>query len=84
MVDDHYQSIHFPFQELMTPENLSIKEGWNIDQLKGYFQTWSSVQNYKLAHPGATPVETLIEKILPLWGGKYRQVTFPVFIKSGK
>ena len=43
LINDQYQTIPFPFTEIKSPE-MSIQKEWNIHQIVGYLETWSSTQ----------------------------------------
>src|SRR5688572_9965980 len=44
-IDDHYRTIPFPYDELPSAE-FTIEQQWNLDDLSGYLNTWSSVQHF--------------------------------------
>lgn len=82
MVDDHYQSIPFPFERIAAPE-FHFSFDWTLPELVGYFSTWSSVQNYIIAH-GSNPVEPLQEELQLLWPSEKVTVQFPLFMQCGR
>jgi ubiquinone/menaquinone biosynthesis C-methylase UbiE len=43
LIDDQYKTISFPFHEINSPKIIMQKQ-WNINQLVGYLETWSSTQ----------------------------------------
>jgi ubiquinone/menaquinone biosynthesis C-methylase UbiE len=45
IVENKYQDIRFPFQEIETPA-FHIELVWSLSELLGYLYTWSSVQKY--------------------------------------
>jgi ubiquinone/menaquinone biosynthesis C-methylase UbiE len=47
-IDEHYQTIPFPFEELEAPA-FRMEYSWNQAQLLGYLGTWSAVQHYRKA-----------------------------------
>jgi len=81
LVDKHYSTLPFPFEEIPAPA-FSSEYVWTLDELHGYFHSWSAVQRYK-NECGEDPTVAVIEQIKPLWGEK-RKVQFPVFMKMGK
>jgi len=82
-IDDQYQTIPFPFAEIQTP-HFSITVQWNLYELAGYLQTWSSVQKYIATHT-ENPVIELIEEVKPYWPATdKKEVTFPVFMRIGR
>jgi len=45
LIDDQYRTIPFPFSEIKSPQ-IFMQQEWNINQLVGYLETWSSTQRY--------------------------------------
>lgn len=81
LIDNHYRTIPFPFQEIESPA-LSFSFQWSLQQLEGYLNTWSAVRNY-IAANHANPVETLIAQLQPTWR-ETLPVTFPMFQRIGR
>jgi hypothetical protein len=82
-VDEHYQKIPFPFEEIDTPE-FSISYKWSRDELEGYFNSWSTVQKFK-ENDGFNPVDNFMDELNPFWKKDERKkVTFPVFLRLGR
>lgn len=82
LIDEAYQTIPFPFDELETPD-FKISLAWSIDQLEGYLTTWSAVQKY-IQTNRVNPVKALINQIAPLWKGQSLPVNFPLFLRLGR
>ncbi len=81
-VDDNYTSIPFPFDEITTPP-FAIHLQWTLQDLEGYFYTWSALQKF-IAANNYSPVDALIEQIKPLWGkDEKREIVFPVHLRLG-
>lgn len=81
-VDDNYASIPFPFDEKRTPP-FSIQLQWSLEDLEGYFYTWSALQKFITAN-NYSPVDALMEQIKPLWGNdEKREIVFPVHLRLG-
>jgi SAM-dependent methyltransferase len=83
-IDDAYQTIPFPFAEIPSPE-FTLEVYWNLGQLEGYFNTWSSVQKYIALHH-KNPVTEIIANLQPHWqnASEKKRIRFPVFMRSGK
>lgn len=81
-IDQGYQTLPFPFQELPVPD-LSIKTLWNFEQLTGYLNTWSAVQHFQKAN-GSNPLEEVIAELHLAWGEGNKDITFPILLKVGK
>jgi hypothetical protein len=82
-VEEHYQTIPFPFEEIPAPA-FSIETRWTMDQLKGYFDTWSAVQKF-ISEKGYNPADDAILKIRKVRPNVTPvPVRFPVFLRLGK
>nr|WKN35164.1 class I SAM-dependent methyltransferase [Tunicatimonas sp. TK19036] len=83
IVEDRYQTIPFPFQEIPTPEFHFTVE-WTFDQLIGYFNTWSAAQHYR-KDKGNNPVDLVAEDLRSAWGtSEKKHVQFPLIIRLGR
>ncbi len=80
-LEEKYQTIPFPFEEVNTPE-FSAKETWSRERLLGYLNTWSSVKNYE-RQKGENPV-ALIEEELQQSFGERGEVEIPILFRLGK
>ncbi|CAN5887745.1 class I SAM-dependent methyltransferase [soil metagenome] len=79
-VDNGYQTISFPFEQIESPM-FQIEVEWGVEDLTGYFNTWSALQKY-IAAKDENPVPALMEKIgisWPAW--KIKKVIFPIHLK---
>jgi len=83
-VEDGYQSLPFPFTEITVPA-ITMQEYWNLDELMGYFNTWSAVKEAKKAM-GFNPVDQLRIALLPEWGNpeSKKKIVWPLSIRAGK
>jgi len=66
-IDRAYESIPFEFEQIPVRKNLSISTQWTIEQLEGYFNSWSSVQSCKQVQPEIDPVAPTIDAIKKCW-----------------
>lgn len=82
-IDNNYDSILFDFNEIKIPEKFQIQTNWTLKQLKGYFNSWSSVQNYMEQNNGNNPVNKLIEEISNEWKTDLLEIKFPIFMRIG-
>jgi ubiquinone/menaquinone biosynthesis C-methylase UbiE len=81
-VDNNYAGIPFPFEEVSSPP-FTIKLHWSLQDLEGYFYTWSALQKFITAN-NCSPVDALIAQIQPLWGAEEkREIIFPVHLRLG-
>jgi hypothetical protein len=83
-VDDKYQSIPFPFEELDVPQFI-MESKWSLERLIGYLGTWSAVQRYKEKNR-ADPVESFAEELKLLWGQPQaeKQIRWPINMRVGR
>lgn len=83
-IDEQYKTIPFPFNEIKVAEHFSIEKEWSLDELRGFLNTWSSVQKY-IKQKGKNPVDGFIESLKPLWPeeASYTAV-FPIFLRMGR
>lgn len=82
-IDDHYQSVPFPYHEL-PPAEFSIKQQWSLEDLSGYLNTWSSVQHFITAN-GFNPVEELTADLKRIWPlDNIILFSFPLFLRLGR
>ena len=81
-LDDQYQTIPFPFEEIRAPE-FSQKVNWNLDELIGYLNTWSAVQHYIKAN-GTNPVDEIRRRFEEFWEeDEKKEVCFPTLLRIG-
>ena len=83
-VENRYEDIPFPFQQMDAPV-FQIELQWSLRDLVGYLYTWSSVQKY-MAENGSDPVEKLYPDFEEAWGKEsaVRRVTWPLYLKAGR
>lgn len=81
-VDEGYANIPFPFKQLTSPD-FNIEVNWNLQQLEGYFNTWSALQKF-ITINGSNPVPALMEQIKKYWPeDETRKIVFPIKLKAG-
>lgn len=83
-VEEKYQTLAFPFDELKFPE-MNIYAKWKREHLFGALHTWSSVQKYKDQH-GKDPVLLIEDEINHLWSNENeeKEVYWPLYARIGK
>lgn len=79
-LDEEYKTIPFPFQRIRLPE-FNMEYHWNIDQLIGYFSTWSALQHLIKA-TGVDPLPQL-RKNFETTGQSEFHLRFPLYILCG-
>lgn len=81
-IDESYQTIPFPFDEIPTPK-FQNQLSWPFEQLIGYLETWSATQHYKDAN-GSDPVDLIRAPLKKSWESGDKQVFFPLLLRIGK
>ena len=83
-LDEGYQTIPFPFEEINCPE-FKIAEEWTLDHFIGYLKTWSAVKHFE-AKNGFNPVDDFTQELQSAWGTENikRKVSFPLLTRIGK
>jgi SAM-dependent methyltransferase len=79
-IDENYQTIPFPFEEISSPQYTNFFN-WTLDDLLGYFRTWSAVKHYIAAHD-QDPVEAVKFRLEKIWGSEaQKRIKFPVLLR---
>lgn len=81
-VDENYQTIPFPFNELSVP-SFSHTDQWNATHMLGYLRTWSAVKHF-IKDRGFDPADHLAEALQSAWGPELRKVHFPILLRAGR
>ena len=83
-IDSAYADIDFNLNEEADLGNHRIEKAMNLQSLRGYLTSWSSVQNYIRKH-GDNPVDPFIETLGRHWKGDAEKIAvFPLFGKMGR
>ncbi len=84
-VDNAYESVQFDFEEVPVDKNKSITTNWGLKELEGYFNSWSSVQNFKKVNPKIDPVNQIMQEVEERWSSsEVKEIKFPIFMKVGR
>jgi ubiquinone/menaquinone biosynthesis C-methylase UbiE len=82
-VDEKYQTIPFDFPRLPAKE-FSIDVYWDMEEFKGYLNTWSSVQHF-IKKNNYNPVDQFARQLDVLDSkGKKIPFSFPLFLLLGR
>ena len=81
-VDENYETIPFPFEEIET-KPFTEKLTWDFEHLLGYIHSWSATQHY-INQNGHNPVDGIREELKQLWAESDKQVTFPLLLRIGR
>jgi SAM-dependent methyltransferase len=78
-----YRTLPFPFREI-TPPRFRLEKEWTLDELIGYFRTWSATNRF-IADRGYDPVPEVQADLSELWGpaDTKRLVVWPLFLRVG-
>jgi ubiquinone/menaquinone biosynthesis C-methylase UbiE len=84
LVEDGYRTISFPFTEI-TPPTFRMETRWTLDELLGYFSTWSATNRFMKA-TGRNPLEPLAVALSRVWGdaGSCRVIVWPLSLRLGR
>jgi ubiquinone/menaquinone biosynthesis C-methylase UbiE len=82
-IDEAYQTIPFPFDEIQTPD-FAITLTWSLEQLIGYLNTWSAVKHF-IKQNNYNPANQLQKDLEQCWGDEeFKPIQFPLFLRVGK
>ena len=82
-IDENYNTIPFPFDEVKTPAFTNLKL-WTFEHLIGYLNTWSAVKHFTRQND-FNPIDKLQADLKPFWNNKQsKQVRFPILLRVGK
>lgn len=84
LVEEGYRTIPFPFAEI-TPPAFRMEARWTLEELLGYFSTWSATNRYIKA-TGHNPLEPLAAELKQVWGepAQRRQIVWPLAVRVGR
>ena len=82
-IDELYQTIPFPFEEIDTPKFTNTYD-WSFEHLIGYLNTWSAVKHY-IKINDMNPVDALVPKLKAAFGNHETLiVNFPLLLRIGR
>jgi SAM-dependent methyltransferase len=84
MVEEGYRTIPFPYIEI-TPPAFRMETNWTLEQLLGYFSTWSATNRFIKA-TGRNPLEPLHGELQKVWGepNAPRKIVWPLAVRVGR
>ena len=79
-----YRQFPFPFVSVATP-HFQMRTTWSLPQLKGYLDSWSATQAYKVS-VGADPFEAIEASLISAWGDptRSRQIAWDLTVLIGR
>lgn len=83
-VERGYRELPFPFAERPAPV-FQMRAEWSLDQLMGYFATWSAVKNYR-AELNQDPLPALRASLEARWisNGGRKNIKWPLSLRLGR
>jgi ubiquinone/menaquinone biosynthesis C-methylase UbiE len=82
-IDEGYQTIPFSFREIPVKKSFPMEYYWSLEELLGYLNTWSSVQQF-ISDQHHNPVELLRKELSGNWLMQdKKKITFPLFVRMG-
>lgn len=83
-LQEHYQTLPFPFDELSPPE-FAIQAEWDRDQLFGFINSWSAVRRYEKER-GIHPLQPVWDDFLSAWGEEDARhaIHYPLYMRVGR
>ena len=81
-IDEKYQTIPFPFEEIYCPE-FEMSHAWNLQQFIGYLSTWSALKHFIDAHK-INPLTELEKQLRSHWKDETKNVRFKILLRVGK
>jgi SAM-dependent methyltransferase len=84
LVEDGYRTIPFSPAEI-APPSFRMEARWTLDQLLGYFSTWSATNRFIKA-TGRNPLESFSEALARVWGDAHlpRLIVWPLSLRVGR
>ncbi len=83
-VREKYRTIPFPFEGIPAPK-FSMEQEWTLDQMIGYFVSWSSTQRYREAKK-TDPIPAIRDELALVWGPseQKRAVKWELYLRVGR
>ncbi len=83
-VETGYKELGFPFTEISSPR-FSMEAEWSLEQLIGYINTWTGVQNY-IELESFSPLEFIEKELKSLWRNEKseKKIVWPLTVEVGK
>lgn len=83
-VDERYQTLPFPFDELLSPPYEMIAE-WDMGQMVGFINTWSATRRYQEKN-GFHPLKFVWDDLLKAWGDPEHKWTihWPIYLRVAR
>ena len=82
-VDERYQTLPFPFEELQCP-HFDMTADWDLSQLLGFLSSWTAAHKYEEEH-GHHPIKRIWQELAEAWGEpqQRRFIRWPLYLRVG-
>ena len=80
-IETEYRELAFDFSGGRF-SRISTTKSWLVEWFMNYLRTWSAVQGFRRLH-GFDPIDQFDSDFRRLWGPIYREVRFPIFLRTG-
>ncbi len=83
-VDELYETLPFPFEELSNPP-FEMRVEWTLADLTGYLDTWSAARRYQKER-GEDPLDLIRSELEAEWGKaeSVRAIRWPLVLRVGR
>jgi SAM-dependent methyltransferase len=83
-VESRYQTLPFPFDELVAPE-FAMESEWDLAQLIGFLESWSATRKYR-EERGEDPVSAIWQELVDAWGDvtRRRRLHWALHVRVGR
>jgi len=83
-LEEHYQTLPFPFDEIEPPA-FAMEAEWDISDLVGFIASWSATRKY-MEEKGSAALDEPMAKLEEIWGSKARKrsIKWPLYFRVGR
>ncbi|MFM9986826.1 MAG: class I SAM-dependent methyltransferase, partial [Flavobacteriales bacterium] len=81
-IDEQYQTIPFPFEEIRCPE-FEMTHRWTLTEFMGYLSTWSALKHFRHIHK-TNPLVELENQLRAIWKEEVKDVRFKILQRVGR
>jgi SAM-dependent methyltransferase len=83
-LEEHYQTLPFPFEEIQSP-TFEMEAAWNLGDLIGFVTSWSAVRKL-VESQGEAVFEAQINELEGIWGEKTqkKKIRWPLHFRIGR
>jgi SAM-dependent methyltransferase len=83
-LEEHYQTLPFPFDEIEPPP-FRMEAQWGLSDLVGFIASWSATRKY-LEEKGSAALDKPMAELEEAWGPKTRKrkIRWPLYVRIGR